>query len=281
MLTYTRGTLRGAAWLTTTALPVIAAGAVAFVTTSEALAEFEIQESTVEKGRVELEYRGALHWGLPEPEFGPLRQSHEFEIQYGLTDRWAFSLIPDFEQSLGDSLQLTAVEGEGQYEILKLRDNGLGLAFRGRYSQPIVGGEAEQISFGPILEWVKGPISLILDPLFTDQVGPNRTTDGLGFNYGWQLKYSLPRNWSLALEMFGNIEDLANSGSFNDQNHSIGPVLYYTFGKGNETEEGKRNRENEAADESESSLTVGLGLQFGLTEATSKTALKLNAQLEF
>jgi len=101
MLAYTRGALRAAAaWLTTSALPVTAAGAIAFVTTSEALAEFEIQESTVEKGHVELEYRRALHWGLPEPEFDPLRHSHENEaadesessltvdlgLQFGLTE---------------------------------------------------------------------------------------------------------------------------------------------------------------------------------------------------
>ncbi len=65
-----------------------------------ALAEFEIQESQVEKGEVEFEYRGAVHWGFPktekeeaedgeegersrEEDEGPLRQSHDFEMQYG------------------------------------------------------------------------------------------------------------------------------------------------------------------------------------------------------
>ena len=33
-----------------------------------ALAEFEIQESGVEKGEVELEYRGAVHDGFPRTE---------------------------------------------------------------------------------------------------------------------------------------------------------------------------------------------------------------------
>jgi hypothetical protein len=75
--------------------------------------------------------------------------------------------------------------------------------------------------------------------------------------------------------MFGNIEDLANSGSFNDQNHSIGPVVYYSFGKGDQ------NDKTEAEEEEERNLTVGLGLQFGLTEATSKAAIKLDAQLQF
>ena len=33
-----------------------------------ALAEFEIQESGVEKGELEFEYRGAVHWGFPKTE---------------------------------------------------------------------------------------------------------------------------------------------------------------------------------------------------------------------
>jgi hypothetical protein len=70
-----------------------------------ARAEFEIKESQIEKGEVELEYRGAVHWGFPsaeraeavEEETGAdaedeegefLRQSHDFEVAYGFAERW-------------------------------------------------------------------------------------------------------------------------------------------------------------------------------------------------
>ncbi|MGI8852276.1 MAG: hypothetical protein ACR2GC_03055 [Methyloceanibacter sp.] len=33
----------------------------------------------------------------------------------------------------------------------------------------------------------------------------------------------------LTLEMFGEVEDMANAGSFDAQEHSIGPAFYYTF----------------------------------------------------
>jgi hypothetical protein len=39
--------------------------AVLFVT-EPAFAEFQIQEAGIEKGEVELEYRGAYHWGVPQ-----------------------------------------------------------------------------------------------------------------------------------------------------------------------------------------------------------------------
>ena len=49
-------------------LPAISAGVLAWSTlgpTAPAFAEFEIQETQVEKGEVEVDYRGAVHWGFP------------------------------------------------------------------------------------------------------------------------------------------------------------------------------------------------------------------------
>jgi len=63
-----------------------------------------------DKGSIEAEYRGAQHWGLPEPtpgeELDALRQSHELEIQYGITNFWAVRLTPNVEQPDGGSLEL-------------------------------------------------------------------------------------------------------------------------------------------------------------------------------
>jgi hypothetical protein len=37
-----------------------------------AFAEFQIQEAGIEKGEVEIEYRGAYHWGVPSATDAPL-----------------------------------------------------------------------------------------------------------------------------------------------------------------------------------------------------------------
>src|SRR5262249_11542624 len=42
---------------------------------------------------------------------------------------------------------------------------------------------------------------------------------------------------ALQPQMFGEIEDLSNPGSFNDQNHRIGPTLFWKPGGGDEDEE--------------------------------------------
>ena len=75
--------------------------AIVGLTSTSAHAEFEIPEVDAEKGAFEAEYRGASHWGLPprdeDDESDLLRQSHELELQYGLTDWWMLRLTPNFE----------------------------------------------------------------------------------------------------------------------------------------------------------------------------------------
>src|SRR5262245_56493282 len=53
--------------LTAAALTLTTAG-LAVGTVTPAQAEFEIQEAGVEKGAKELEYRGAVHWGISNQE---------------------------------------------------------------------------------------------------------------------------------------------------------------------------------------------------------------------
>lgn len=79
-----------------------------------------------------------------------------------------------------------------------------------------------------------------------------------------------------------------NAGSSNDQVHSIGPTLFLNFG-GEDDEAKGGGDEGKAAIESgqqtsrpaPTSLSMNVGVQFGLTDATSDTALKFQGSLAF
>ena len=162
---------------------------------------------------------------------------------------------------------------------MQRESNGIGLAFRAEYGVATRGGEADEVEFGPIVELAGGNLLLTFNPLFTDQVGDNATTDSLGFQYGWRAEYDFAKHWGIGVEIFGEIEDLANAGSFNDQNQSIGPTIFYR-----PTDEEKNDAVGEATAEPEPAgmeLTFNLGVQFGLTDATSDTALKFQGSLSF
>lgn len=272
--------------------------------TSTALAEFEIEEAGVEKGETEFEYRGAVHWGFPraereaaeeaEEEGGALeeeeegeflRQSHDFEFAHGITERWSFSATLATDEPLDDNYDVSSVNLEMQYELIEREGNGVGLAFLGGYGIATRGGEADEIEFGPIVELASGRLLLTLNPFFTSQVGDNRETDSLGFEYGWRAQYGVAKRWGVGVEMFGEIEDLSNAGSFDDQPHSLGPTLFYNPGEDDDDEGGGHGDDDDngklTAEAPEMEVSLNIGVQFGLTDATSDTALKFQGSLAF
>jgi hypothetical protein len=274
-----------------------AVGLLLFVT-EPAFAEFQIQEAGIEKGEVELEYRGAYHWGVPQvtdtnENANDLVQSHEFELQMGITDWWLIQVTGGFDQPLGENLQGSAVEVETEFALLKRQGDGIGLSFQTGYEQAFnhgaqVDGDANQFGFGPIVELAKGPFLLTLNPLFTKQIGTFADQEGLGFEYGWRGEYDFTKRWGFGVEMFGEIEDLANVGTFNRQVHSIGPTLFYNFGGDDDEakgggDEGKAKAGDDSSKVSNASVvaSMNIGVQFGLTDATSDTALKFQGSLAF
>ncbi len=74
------------------------------------MAEFQIQEASIEKGETEFEYRGAYHWGVPEvtennENANDIVQSHEFELQHSFTDWWLARLTVGLEQPLHEDFE--------------------------------------------------------------------------------------------------------------------------------------------------------------------------------
>ena len=186
------------------------------------------------------------------------------------------------EQPLGESLRISDFEFETEFALIKREGNGVALSFQGGYEQATGPGDnANQIGFGPIVELADGPFLVTLNPVFTRQVGPFANQEGLGFDYGWRGEYDFAKRWGVGIEMFGEIESLANSGSFNQQNHSIGPTLFYHPGGGDEGEGENGKKDESAVGLAKTEFSLNVGVQFGLTDAASDTALKFQGSLSF
>ena len=275
----------------TVAVSAIATAGLTLAGTKQVLAEFEIQEAGIEKGEVELEYRGAYHWGLPqaeEDEEVPLRQSHDFEMQMGITDWWMISTTLGTIVPEGSSWLAEGVELETQFQLLKRHGNGIALSFATGYGWAAQPDTANEVEFGPIMEFAAGKFLLTTNTFFSRQMGEFAETDGLGFEYGWRGEYDFAKHWGLGVEMFGEIEDLSNPGSFNDQNHSIGPTLFWKPGGGDEDEKAgdvgegdDDNAKGNAPEPPSTEFSMNIGYQFGLTDVTSDGALKFQAELAF
>ena len=172
------------------------AAAVAIALPKHALAEFQIQEATIEKGETEFEYRGAYHWGVPEvtqnnENANDLVQSHEFELQHSFTNWFLLQLTVGLEQPLHEDLEASSVEFEPEFALIKRKDDGIALSFQGGYAKS-TNGEPDTFGFGPIMELANKNLLITLNPLFTGQAGPNRETDDLGLNMAGALNMISP-----------------------------------------------------------------------------------------
>jgi hypothetical protein len=242
-----------------------------------ASAQFYVRSPDVNKGELELEEHGAIFAGPGEDE--RLRQSHEVEAKYGFTDRWEGIVEGFFDQEIGHGLEAQQFELGGQYEIIEREGDGVGLGFRAIYELALQGHSPDEIQFGPLAKWVRGRNSAMINTFFVGQVGNDVEIDSLEFQLNWQLKRELTEHLAVGVEGFSEIADLAHAGSFDDQLHRVGPVVYWALGE-HESEEDARGPERAERPEGVE-WDLAAGALFGVSEATSDVTFKFDIEAEF
>ena len=290
------------------------------VSANAANAQFEIEKPEVEQGEVELEYQGDYRWGHPNRRFiiedqgGPdeeivadendvARQRHVFGMGMGLTDFFKLTVEVEFEEERFDEiddvallnafgeLKATELQFEGVLVLKQSKGDGLGAGAFISLAHPFEGEESELFYVGPILQYSQGPWSVTANPFFVKHFGveteeDENSDDRWDFEYAWQVAYATNSQVTLAVEGFGTVNRLGESGSkneaielFGDQDHHrAGPVIYYTFkGPQGPMKAGKDDDDDDAG----GSVTMGVGVLFGLNDDTEDTSLKWSLEAEF
>ncbi|HZP10170.1 hypothetical protein [Methyloceanibacter sp.] len=243
-----------------------------------ASAQFYVRSPDVDKGETELEEHGAVFSGPGEDE--RLRQSHEVEAKYGFTDKWEGIVEGFFDQEIGGDLKAQQFELGGQYEIIEREEgDGVGLGFRAIYELGLQDHSPDEIQFGPLAKWVSGRNSAMINTFFVGQVGNNVEIDSLEFQLNWQVKREFTEHLAVGIEGFSEIEDLAHAGSFDEQLHRVGPVVYWELGE-KESEEDARSPERAERPEGVE-WDLAAGALFGLSDATSDVTFKFDIEAEF
>lgn len=106
------------------------------------------------------------------------------------------------------------------------------------------------------------------------------------------MKYEASDNLALALEAYGTIDRLGSSGNASESaraigdlnQHRFGPVAYYTWNRptaaGAKDDDDKANGGKDDDDDG-GSVSLGVGVLFGLNENTPDTTLKTGLEFEF
>ncbi len=265
-----------------------------------AVNQFEVKDLDVEVGRWEFQSQNAYSWGQPERKFlglGPdefvfdinsvARQRYALEMELGITPRFRSRVGIEFEQQRVDDpgtpagrhdfgdLELEELAIEGVWVFLPPRPSSFGLGLLAEYQYTVDSDESDSLVLGPIVETRGERWSLLLNPAVVQFFGGERDDDKLDFAYALQLAYSASDAWLLALEAYGTVERIGDTGAagvetrlFGDHNlHRLGPIAYYQRDVGSGAEP--------------SELSLGIGLFIGLNDNTADGTLKFSIEYEF
>ena len=185
-------------------------------------APFKVYSPRVIKGENEIEYRGFRDFDKDDARDG--KEVQLFAVGRGFTDYWFSELYTVYEKEPGASLKHAGYEWEN---LFQLTESGKYWADFGLLTEYEVAlhGNPDEIALAPIIEktvdrWV-GTLNLI----FEQQVGSGRES-GTTFAYAARVKYLLNPLFEPAIEAFGEPGRINHFGSFNGQEHWIGPAVY-------------------------------------------------------
>lgn len=242
---------------------------------------FEVKKPEVHEGEVEVEYHGASFAEHPADAEENLRHSHEIGVSAGLTRYWKLGIAGELEKEGDEDFDLAEVEITNT--LLLKPDTGDGIAaalFAGFGTE--IGEAASAIEIGPIFQIRSGQFSLLTNTFLPHEFN---TEDGdfWSFEYAVQAKYAIDATWGLGLEAYGEVENLGDAPSLDDQAHRLGPVLYWS----SDTEHGHNHEARHSLNDVPDAETHGpvlntaFGVLFGLTDATNDITLKWDVEMEF
>jgi hypothetical protein len=138
--------------------------------------------------------------------------------------------------------------------------------------KPVGDKEATHLTLGPIVEfqsgdWFASAVPMLVRAFGGDAPDGSEADDKWDLAYAAQLMHRFSARWSLAIEGYGTVERLGETGHrsqaaqlFGDfDQHRAGCVLYWTH----------------------ASVTVGVGLLEGLNANTPDHTLKLSVEVDF
>lgn len=280
-----------------------------------AINQFEVKDLQSSPGEFEFQSQNAYATGQPRRKTDGtnyddntvIRQREALEVQVGITDYFRVRVGIEFEQELLDDpetfsqanrfadLELDELALEGVIVFIKPKKEGIGLGLLIEYGLPVSGGSESQseLYIGPIIEAHTGAWTLIANLALVQFIGGGGgdavKDEKLDFSYFIQGKYDFSESFGLALEAYGTIDRLGNSGRrseeseiFGDFNqHRAGPVAYYTFFPHRSHTTTSQLTTHSDDDAKELSVSLGVGALFGLNENTPDATYKFSLEVEY
>jgi len=218
----------------------------------------KVYSPIVEQGEVELEY--SLDYSIDADPAKNTNARHQFELEYGVTDRWMTAVYSDFRKKPGQSFTYHGFKWENIYQLFEQGEYWLDAGLYIEYSVPKKSlNQPDGLEFKLLLEKQQGRLIHTGNLILKKELGTN-AGNKTGVGYAWRSKWRWKRFLEPAIELYGSLGDVGNTKPLSLQSHLVGPVVIGKFRNG---------------------LTYEVGYLFGLTTASDQGHLKFILGYEF
>lgn len=254
-----------ATWRWRRALRVAGLLTILTLPTSLATAQvIDIDGPEIKQGEREVKLLNTINGRYRAGATGNPRSSHELNAGYSPLDYFKLSAHIDFENVAGEDFRVEHATAKSFIELLEAGDKGgLGLGWHTALQGGIHRGATNSVVFGPIIKVGAESFAVSLNPYVEKTFGRNHEP-GVAFIYGWQAKIDIREGFAIGVEGVGRVDDIGNAPPWSEQDHRIGPALFFEWPVG-----GSR------------SVLLDVAALAGLTEATPTASLKLNVGTKF
>ncbi len=221
----------------------------------------KVYSPIVEKGELELEF--LFHRDSDNDDSKDGKQKHIYEVAYGVTDRWYTALWFEAEKEPGGNLKHEATAWENIIQLTEQGEHWLDAGLYLEYEAAAASDDPDKLEFKLLLEKPIGQIVNTLNLILEQQIGSNSDED-LVFGYAWRTKWQIRQEFEPGFEIYGELGELRNTNSWDDQQHLFGPVV-----------SGKYKFSN-----TQWKIGYDIGYLFGLTRAAPDGRFKFGLELE-
>ncbi len=192
-------------------------------------AAYKVYEPDVDKGELELEYKGSRTFDNSSKKDG--KQKDKFSVEYGFNDWWGAEIYLIGQQDNDkDSYDLAAFEfanifmlaPEGKYYV----DVGIYAA----YEHSIHSEYASELELKLLLSKEYGKWNHVFNLNTSQEVGEN-SEGTVEVGMAWKTKYKINEYFNPAVEYYASYGEWNDFNEFEDQSHLLGLVIYGEIGE--------------------------------------------------
>jgi len=218
----------------------------------------KVYSPTVEEGELEFEYYLDYTFDRDPAKDGAAK--HQFELEYGVTDRWQTAIYGVFKEKPGKNFAYEGLKLENIYQLFEQGERWLDAGLYFEYFIPESSlNKSDVFEFKLLLEKESGKVINTANLVLKKELGANATKN-TSAGYAWRSKWRWMKQFEPAIEAYGSLGEVGGFGPLAKQSHQAGPVFLGKLGGGFDYE---------------------FGYLFGLTSGSDDGLLKLIIGYEF